>query len=1286
METQALHVTETKTLSSSLMSNTEKCIDNDEITPEMEDQLLSDNFSEDQVLEDEDDAQSEGSIRLRYSDVEADDDENADKSSGASESALNNPLKKIHDDMANESSVVRDDNLIPIYTNGINDDLDKIDFTEDDTLLGINFCNNDDNENDLLSVKEIIDKTITLNQFSQSAYDNSWRLGGKSSRYRHKNYHNFLRISNFKQLQNNSYIPDTLNLNYYNIRKTCERLKNSTNENVNSNDKKVYLNKKNTSLLPPSSSSSSSPPKFMTKIFPPISKIQTNDNVIIKSKNDMIDEKLDNPKNNISNVDIIEKNNKMTDKNFDQGTDESTDSLQFELPKKQVNGILDNINIDKSQLVNNKNTTTATTTTTEVTVSSSDDIEKNPNKNVEIITNGVESTEVVENIDTKNDNTEIEATKTDESSDSGFVSTSASVTENDEILKDTNEELIKDKIVINEQPPILTPEIEIEQENKNNNVNEIMEINNSEIIVTEINKNEECIHVLEREEPTLNVSTNDLEKTEETIITDDSKLVESMDIVTIDEVTVGSNVEKIDKIEEKSNDVDVKTTSSDNEKVDMIVDDQESIGTSNNEISVINQEQQVDSPDGSSKQQCNKRKRKSIKTIGDSLDPEKENLRLRVKRETAQKAEELIRKDSQMANDDSDSDSYDIKIKPTTSPNSLKRTNEMTDLIDNKRLKIDNKIEPKIEIKTETYLTNRKIKPFTNLRKILLRDCKQKLTNMRQEDLEELLIQKIIETITMRDEIGKLREQAKLSERAKELSQQKCASLAKQIKDFEMIINRYASDREKNPDIYLAPTKINRSVGLQVNFLTDRGVQNLRQVNNKISQQNTTTINKNNNINNHANNNNNNMNNINNNNNRLINNSSTQVIVSGVSMSGGNMSTTVTSMQIDDSNVQLRKGIKIRSPRRGGDVHPQVIANIQNQLPNQMNIINSITSPIVVPKVNDTRITIAPTNSPTAQSNNNNNNTSIIVNGNSPNIQYRQTRNTTINNQNNNNNNINNRTSINGENLIDLTEEEEKTKILSGPPALTALVAPVTTSTTLPKNQQRQTRMIPSNSSAHVTISQPNIRVVTGQQGQPTGIVNNVNGQRVIFMHPGGSPSRQLILTSAASTSRTSVVTAASSSRNSFINIAPSGITTVPKTTPVRVMPGANPPVQLVKHPAPLPATPTHTHNPLWKMSPPAPSLKISKVTHGIVLSWNMILSDKCADIASYQLFAYQEISTTPPSSSLWKKVGDVRALPLPMACTLTQFLEGNNYYFAVRAVDCHGRLGEFSLPGNITL
>lgn len=87
----------------------------------------------------------------------------------------------------------------------------------------------------------------------------------------------------------------------------------------------------------------------------------------------------------------------------------------------------------------------------------------------------------------------------------------------------------------------------------------------------------------------------------------------------------------------------------------------------------------------------------------------------------------------------------------------------------------------------------------------------------------------------------------------------------------------------------------------------------------------------------------------------------------------------------------------------------------------------------------------------------------------------------------------------------------------------------------------------------------------------------------------------------------------------------------------------------------------------------------------GLVLSWNMNFNSMYADIQTYQLYAYQETSAAP-ATSFWKKVGDVRALPLPMACTLTQFVDGHKYHFAVRAVDVHNRLGPFSDPTCILL
>jgi len=119
------------------------------------------------------------------------------------------------------------------------------------------------------------------------------------------------------------------------------------------------------------------------------------------------------------------------------------------------------------------------------------------------------------------------------------------------------------------------------------------------------------------------------------------------------------------------------------------------------------------------------------------------------------------------------------------------------------------------------------------------------------------------------------------------------------------------------------------------------------------------------------------------------------------------------------------------------------------------------------------------------------------------------------------------------------------------------------------------------------------------------------------------------------------------------------------------------------RHPAPLPDPPRMQSNgPL----PPKPTLKLSRLQTGIVLSWNMTKPGSQANIANYQIYAYQETNNVKPEALLWKKVGDVKALPLPMACTLTQFQKGNKYHFAVRAKDQHQRVGFFSEPQSIAL
>ncbi|XP_012230048.1 activating transcription factor 7-interacting protein 1 isoform X2 [Linepithema humile] len=610
----------------------------------------------------------------------------------------------------------------------------------------------------------------------------------------------------------------------------------------------------------------------------------------------------------------------------------------------------------------------------------------------------------------------------------------------------------------------------------------------------------------------------------------------------------------------------------------------------------------------------------------------------RYKRKTARNAEEIIRK--KYLNSDSDSSDSAEEIVTTnlklnqnirlTSPPPLRiiKRNSDNEIFNGnlKKFKTSSKSEEKNDITKLAFVE-----------KFFQRDVKEKLLKLTQEELEELLIQKIVETITMRSEIGQLREQARISEKNQEAMRGKLQQLTKQVKDFEMVLNRNAADRRANADKLVAPIKINRSVGLQVNFITEQGIQSLRQI-----QQ--------------------------------------------THVKPTNVPSTISSPAPESNNNNTtsprRGGIKTRSPR---PVVTTPTTPTVSQSPIQTAPLISTVTPaaLVVAKPLEASHTLTLPNQPTGVQ-------PILP---TPQIQPQSHQTILLNGK--IQNQVNRPQSIvpkpRNNDLIDLTDEEEKNKTTN------VKVTSVTTASVLEQQMnvtskpvpsfQRVLQTIPTN--VAITTQQASIRVIAPNQPAPTALVNNINSPRLAYvMQSGmGSPRPVLITSNANQQVQIRPVTTC---RAPFSTVTyQTGVSSIANGTVRVITTPALSNIQMSKHPAPLPDTPTYGITPGWKLPPPAPSLKIAKVANGkdgIVLSWNMNLSDKYAEIASYQLYAYQEVPGVNPTTTLWKKVGDVRALPLPMACTLTQFSEGNNYYFAVRAVDTHSRKGQYSIPGNISL
>ncbi|XP_008066888.1 activating transcription factor 7-interacting protein 2-like, partial [Carlito syrichta] len=121
----------------------------------------------------------------------------------------------------------------------------------------------------------------------------------------------------------------------------------------------------------------------------------------------------------------------------------------------------------------------------------------------------------------------------------------------------------------------------------------------------------------------------------------------------------------------------------------------------------------------------------------------------------------------------------------------------------------------------------------------------------------------------------------------------------------------------------------------------------------------------------------------------------------------------------------------------------------------------------------------------------------------------------------------------------------------------------------------------------------------------------------------------------------------------------------------------------LPEPPSPLPELADKVRDTL---PPQKPELKVKRVMRprGIALTWNITkINPKCAPVESYHIFLCHENSD---NKLIWRKIGEIKALPLPMACTLSQFLTSNRYYFTIQSKDIFGRYGPFcdikGIPG----
>ncbi|KAK4872439.1 hypothetical protein RN001_014468 [Aquatica leii] len=490
---------------------------------------------------------------------------------------------------------------------------------------------------------------------------------------------------------------------------------------------------------------------------------------------------------------------------------------------------------------------------------------------------------------------------------------------------------------------------------------------------------------------------------------------------------------------------------------------------------------------------------------------------------------------------------------------------------------------------------------------------KKTLKKLTREDLEQICLLKMCEAICHKSEIGELRHQLGVQEQMVDMWRKEAAQLTKQARDLEIVNKRLLHEvRLKNErDKPLIPVKITRSVGLQVrsdnNVITNVIPAQKRRFSRPLATPTAVTTPP-----------------------TKQNRFSVAKPATPINSNTNNSKSITNKVAVMPANKPAQQPLpkaKAILPKSPSSLLSKALQNSTAQAtPGSSNTTNPSHS-----TVNNSTVTPTSNNTSNAQSSN--------VHKSLPNQSPKPTKQVES-------------------KVIDLTDEDDKkpTPVTTSSPTVTTqgvriVSAPVKTTNVV---------------SSQGVVNPPRIMYVYNNQIHQGLIADSskIGTQKLMLKLNSNVIGQTNGVIATVSNGSTLAVTTA--------NIRTTQVQPLRLSTPVttvRTSPATKSTV--LKHPAPLPPPPiTQIGIAARKPIPPKPHLSIRRSSGGIVLSWKMPYNlDNYEAIASYQLYAYQE-TTSPPSSDMWRKVGDVKALALPMACTLTQFADGNKYHFAVRAVD----------------